>query len=161
MRKVIYTRQDGGLSVVSIAPSENTDEQALKKAWDGLPADAIDPQIVAASDIPADRTFRNAWCVVAGKVEHDLVKCKIICHEKRRASRSKELSPLDIEATIPMMAAAAEINRQAIRDKYAGIQTQIDTATDVATLKTIVEQLCGEANINGSHYRAAIQARTR
>lgn len=38
-------------------------------------------------------------------------------------------------------AVAAEAARQAVRDKYATIQTNIDNAADVAALKAIVEAL--------------------
>jgi hypothetical protein len=71
----------------------------------------------------------------------DLTKAKNICHEKRRAARAAEFAPLDIKATIPSEAAAAEAARQAVREKYAAVQTQIDAAADVAALKTIVEGL--------------------
>ena len=68
-------------------------------------------------------------------------KAKAIVHDKRRAARSAEFAPLDSKATIPSEAAAAEAARQAIRKKYAAVQTQIDAAADVDTLKTIVEGL--------------------
>jgi hypothetical protein len=68
-------------------------------------------------------------------------KAKAICHEKRRAARAAEFAPLDVKATIPSEAAAAEAARQAVRDKYAAVQTQIDAASDIAALKTIVEGL--------------------
>lgn len=68
-------------------------------------------------------------------------KAKTIAHDKRRAARSAEFAPLDIKATIPSEAAAAEAARQAVRDKYAAMQTQIEAASDVPTLKTIVEGL--------------------
>lgn len=68
-------------------------------------------------------------------------KAKAICHEKRRAARSAEFAPLDVKATIPSEAAAAEAARQAVREKYATVQTQIDAASDVTALKTIVEGL--------------------
>ncbi len=48
---------------------------------------------------------------------------------------------LDIKATIPSEAAAAESARQAVREKYAAVQVAIDAAPDVMALKTIVEQL--------------------
>lgn len=66
----------------------------------------------------------------------NLDKAKQIAHEKRRAARAVEFAPLDIEATIPAKAAAAETARQAIRDKYATIQTNIDAAQTVGELKT-------------------------
>jgi hypothetical protein len=48
---------------------------------------------------------------------------------------------LDIKATIPVEATAAEEARQAVRQKYAEIQTNIDAASDVTSLKQIVEAL--------------------
>jgi hypothetical protein len=71
----------------------------------------------------------------------DLTKAKDIAHDKRRAARSAEFAPLDIKATIPAEATAAEEARQAVRQKYAEIQTNIDAASDVASLKQIVEAL--------------------
>jgi len=71
----------------------------------------------------------------------DIIKAKDIAHDKRRAARSAEFAPLDIKATIPSEAAAAESARQAVREKYAAIQASVDAAADTATLKTIVEQL--------------------
>ena len=71
----------------------------------------------------------------------NLNKAKDIAHDKRREARSAEFAPLDIKATIPAEAAAAEEARQAVRQKYAEIQTDIDAASDVASLKQIVEAL--------------------
>jgi hypothetical protein len=71
----------------------------------------------------------------------DLNKAKTIAHDKRRAARAAEFAPLDLKATIPSEAAAAEAARQAVREKYATVQTQIEAAADVAALKTIVEGL--------------------
>ena len=58
----------------------------------------------------------------------NLEKAKHIGHEIRRAERAKEFAPLDIKATIPSEAAAAEAARQAIREKYAVIQNEIEAA---------------------------------
>lgn len=68
-------------------------------------------------------------------------KAKTIAHDKRRAARAAEFAPLDVKATIPSEAAAAEAARQAVRAKYAEVQTQIDAAADVGALETIVEGL--------------------
>ena len=68
-------------------------------------------------------------------------KAKAIVHDKRRAARSAEFAPLDIKASISSEAAAAEAARQAVRDKYAAIQQDIDAAPGVAELKLIVESL--------------------
>ena len=71
----------------------------------------------------------------------NVTKAKDIAHDVRRAKRSEEFAPLDIKATIPSEATAAEEARAAIRAKYATVQTNIDSATDVDTLKTIVDNL--------------------
>ena len=59
-------------------------------------------------------------------IKINLNKAKDIAHDKRRAARSAEFAPLDIKANIPAEAEAAEAARQAIREKYAMIQTQMD-----------------------------------
>mgnify|MGYP003690660641 CR=1 FL=1 len=68
-------------------------------------------------------------------------KAKGIAHEVRRAKRTEGFAPLEVKATIPSEAVAAEEARAAIRTKYATVQGNIDAAADVATLKTIVEGL--------------------
>ena len=71
----------------------------------------------------------------------DITKAKAITHNARRAARSAEFAPLDIKASIPSEAVAAEEARAAIRTKYAEMQSAVDAAADVAALKTIMEQL--------------------
>ena len=62
-------------------------------------------------------------------------KAKAIAHDKRRLARFAEFAPLDIKATIPSEATAAEAARQIVRDKYAAMQTAIDAATTAAEIK--------------------------
>ena len=68
----------------------------------------------------------------------NITKAKNIAHDIRRAARSAEFAPLDIKATIPSEAVAAEEARAVIRAKYAGLQTDIDAASDVVELKSLV-----------------------
>ena len=71
----------------------------------------------------------------------DLIKAKAITHDARRVARAQEFAPLDVKATIPSEAVAAEAARAAIRTKYADMQTAVDAAADVAALKTIMEAM--------------------
>ena len=71
----------------------------------------------------------------------NLDKAKVIVHDIRRAKRTAEFAPLDVKATIPSEATAAEAARQAVRDKYAAIQADIESASDVQELKSIVDSL--------------------
>lgn len=73
-------------------------------------------------------------------------KAKLITHDMRRAARAEEFKPHDeiIAKQIPGAdAQAAEAARQAIRDKYAAIQSDIDEAADVDALKSIVDSMKG------------------
>ena len=66
-------------------------------------------------------------------------KAKNIAHDIRRAKRAEEFAPLDIQATIPSQASAAESARQAIRDKYAAMQTQINSASTPEEIKEAIK----------------------
>jgi hypothetical protein len=67
----------------------------------------------------------------------DVTKAKAIGHDMRRAARAEEFKPFDeaIAKQIPGAADGAEAQRQAIREKYAAIQTQIDAATTPDEIK--------------------------
>jgi hypothetical protein len=74
----------------------------------------------------------------------NIEKAKGIAHEIRRAKRAEEFAPYDevIMKQIPDVdATEAEASRQAIRDKYATIQTNIDSIADVESLTTLVSEL--------------------
>lgn len=137
-KRIIYSTPEGGVAVIIPAPDCGlTMEQIAEK---DVPKGAA-LEIVDASTIPSDRTFRNAWERSGRAIDHNMPKARTIAHKKRRAARASEFAPLDIEATIPAQAAQAEAKRQAVRDRYAVMQAQIDAAPDVDALKAIVESL--------------------
>ena len=143
MRKILFTNIDGSLSVVhpvcnTIGETLTTDAEIEQRAWDKLPVDAINPVFVDKSVIPTDRTFRNAWEHGGDSVTQNITKAKNIAHDKRREARSAEFAPLDIKATIPSEATAAEAARAAIRTKYATMQTAIDAASTVDQIKAVM-----------------------
>lgn len=74
----------------------------------------------------------------------NMTKAKDIAHEMRRAKRAEEFAPHDevIMKQIPGADAdAAEAARVAIRTKYEGVQTDIDTAINEVELRNIVENM--------------------
>lgn len=74
----------------------------------------------------------------------NLDKAKNIAHSIRREAREQEFAPHDavIAKQIPGKSATeAEAARQAIRDKYAQVQTQIDAAQDVDSLKEAIQDI--------------------
>ncbi len=64
-------------------------------------------------------------------------KAKAIGHDLRRLKRAEEFQPYDdaIAKQIPGQMEGAEAARQAIRDKYAAIQADIDAATTPEEIK--------------------------
>lgn len=71
-------------------------------------------------------------------IQVNIDKAKNIAHNMRRAMRTREFAPLDVKATIPGEAEAAEQARQAVRGKYATMQEAIDGAETVEQLHSIV-----------------------
>ncbi len=71
-------------------------------------------------------------------IQINMTKAKAIAHDARRAARAAEFAPLDVKATIPSEAAAAEAARQAIRDKYAMMQSEMDAAQTPDELKALM-----------------------
>lgn len=65
-------------------------------------------------------------------------KAKAIAHDVRRQARTAEFAPLDVKATIPSEAAAAEEARQSVREKYSVMQDAIEAATTTTKLKEII-----------------------
>ncbi len=134
MNRIIYQNKTGGVSI--IIPAESV-ELALKDVPEGVPY-----EIISTSDLPSDRFFRNAWVKGGGKVDINLTKAKEIGHDIRRQKRAEEFAPHDeaIAKQIPGKdAAAAEQARQAIRDKYAAMQTAIDAAATPDEIKSALE----------------------
>jgi hypothetical protein len=73
----------------------------------------------------------------------DMTKAKDIAHEKRRAARAEEFKPYDevIMKQIPGVdAQQAEAARQAIREKYATLQAQMDAAQTADELKALIPE---------------------
>lgn len=70
----------------------------------------------------------------------NIPKAKDIAHSNRRQARAEEFAPLDIKATIPSEATAAEAARAAIRTKYTDMQTAIDAASTVDEIKAAMPQ---------------------
>ena len=142
MRKIIFTRSDGGISVVhpvrnTLGETLTTDAEIEQRAWDKLPDDAINPQYVDESVIPTDRTFRNAWVVEAGTVIVDIDKAKALTKDRLRAERKPLLEAQDVEFQRAQETSAdtAEIikEKQRLRD----ITKQVDALTSIDELKAL------------------------
>lgn len=87
-------------------------------------------EIANVSDIPTDRTFRNALrhdtTTGPNKTRTDMDHAVRIAHDKRRQQRARLLAPLDIEAFDPAEYDKVEAQRQIIRVDSAAMQIKID-----------------------------------
>ena len=75
-------------------------------------------------------------------IKIDMDRAKPIAHDIRRKMRAEEFAPHDeiISKRIPGVSEQqAETARQAIRDKYAMVQEDIDAAETAEELKQILE----------------------
>jgi hypothetical protein len=93
------------------------------------------------ADIPADRTFRNAWRLNGTGIDHDMEKARAIQRERMRLARAPLLAALDVEYQRADEAADADAKasvaarKQALRD--APQDPRVDTVQTVEALKTV------------------------
>lgn len=92
-KRIVYTRPDGGVSVVIPAHS-------VEQARNSVPVDATDVVECETADIPADRTFRDAWMRDTGAgrmaIAVDMAKARAIHMDRIREARRGTLAALDI-----------------------------------------------------------------
>jgi len=100
---IAYTQEDGVIAIVVPAintapkPEDITEEEALERAWQTIPAGVIDPHVIEDKMIPPDRTFRNAWISDGkGGVTYDMEKARAIVRDVLRQKRLPLLIALDI-----------------------------------------------------------------
>lgn len=92
MSKIIYTRPDGGISIVYPVNGKSVEEVIARS----IPSDAKNVQVVDDSVFPADRRLRDAW-VANGK---DIVEDKYRAQEVVRKARDRALNLLDEKAFV-------------------------------------------------------------
>jgi hypothetical protein len=145
MKKIIYTRPDGGLSVVHPAPNakkedESEDQFIERLVQKDVPADATNVRVVEAAAIPSDRSFRDAWKDEAGAIAVDMPKAREIHRNALRRLRKPKLEALDIEQLKNLGNAAKladiELRKQALRDATA--DPSIEWATTAEELKAAI-----------------------
>ena len=149
MRKIVFTRPDGGVSVIHPnlnthgEPEGFTEADAEQRAWDKLPANALNPRWVNESDVPTDRTFRDAWTDTTSELDIDMAKARQIHLDRIRIKRNAELSKLDVQATKAQDIGDAEaltqirVRKQELRDLPTTLAPSLASAVSVDALKAI------------------------
>ena len=129
MSRIIYTKSDGTVSIITPAGDVN---DAIKDVPSGLSY-----EIVEDSAIPTDRSFRNAWKQNSKTIETDMTKAKEIHKDKIRIARTPKLAELDIEFQKALETSSSTTDivakKQLLRDAPAA--SGISTAASEADLK--------------------------
>ena len=142
MHKIIFTRPDGGVSVMhpvrnTIGETLTTDAEIEQRAWDALPKNAINPVFVDESAIPEDRTFRDSWEHGGNSVIVNINKAKSLTKDRLRNERTPLLLAQDVafQRALETGASTAEIvkEKQRLRD----ITKQVDLSKTLDELKSL------------------------
>lgn len=150
MKKIIYTRPDGGVSIVHPGSNDQREGETEDAFLDrvrrnSVPADATNIQTVNDLAIPADRSFRNAWKVNGASIEVDMPKAREIHKNRLRELRKPKFETLDVQFLRALEAAdsAAQSSiagkKQALRD--VTIHPSITAALTPDALKTAVPEI--------------------
>lgn len=138
MKRIFYTRPDGGVSVVCPAPEfmacfESEAEGIAAVRAKSVPADATNIREGDVADLPRRGSFRNAWEQTGATApEVDMPKARAIKTNLIRPERNKRLVALDIDymradeaGNIPEKERIAVV-KQELRDLPVTIQSDLD-----------------------------------
>ena len=135
MAKIIYTNDNGNMVVITPVSTELTVEEIAAK---DVPA-GKSYTIVEDSQVPTDRSFRDAWALSDGSIQVDMTKAKDLMRDKIREVRKDLLASEDVEfmraveTANAYAQAASAARKQALRD--APSASAISNASDVTALK--------------------------
>ena len=87
-------------AVAAMSPrwAETEDEFVVRVRDLSVPADAVGVRIADESEVPTDRTFRDAWRSDGKKMSIDMPRARELHRERLRAARAPLLAALDVEA---------------------------------------------------------------
>lgn len=144
MKRIIYTNDEGGVSIIVPASECGlTIEQIAEK---DVPAGKA-YKIVDVSEIPSDRTYRNAWVDNDG-VKVDMPKAVEIQKEKLRAERAPLLEALDQEFMKALEKGADTTAIVAEKERLRDI-TKLKALSDATTPEELKAVSCSTVEIKG------------
>lgn len=133
MKKIIYTRADGSVSIVNLpndAKDEDFDKEVTRIILERL---AVDTPFIVEDPRPASRYFRDAWRRNGIGVDVDMPIARTIKTGKIRKERDTRLAAEDIaymradEANNAENKAFIAQRKQALRDLPDTVQPNLDS----------------------------------
>lgn len=87
-----------------------------------------------------DNTFKEAFTdeLEGDQVKIDLTRAKVVAHRRRRSKRSEEFQEIDSDNMNMLVTPEAEARRLEVRNRYAGIQEELDQAVSPEELKLVM-----------------------
>lgn len=151
MKVITYQNPETGrASIVSPSKSFIKSGRSLQELIDKLPAECqTTADIVDSSDIPEDRSFRDAWVTEKGvSVKTDITKAKELAKEVIRDKRKPVFEKLDLEvmratesgktSSLPEIVAKKEKARNATDDN------RVTNSSSEAELKNALQEVVDE-----------------
>lgn len=142
-KRIVYSRPDGGVSIVVPAPEMvarfDTEAEALAaiQAKD-VPADATNVEIMDLNQIPVSREFRDAWEKPgAGVPVVNMPKARVLHAKKITAARIKAITMLQRRADEATLEGRTADATKAANDR---------AAVEGLNLTTIATQIAATAN---------------
>jgi len=132
MKRIIFTNESGGVSVV--IPTGEADIDTLIAS---VVPEGADYSVVDEADLPADRTFRDAWVKSGDAVDHDITKAQAITKDRLRAERAPMLDLLDVYYIRAIESAADTAAIVAEKQRLRDITKLVDEANTLDELKGI------------------------
>jgi len=126
MNKIVY-RKGSGIAVIT--PTHSIDE-----AMKDIPAGA-EYKIVPESELPKDRTFRNAWNY---DLKEDITKAKEIWKEKLRADRKPLLEAQDIAFMQALETGADTTGITTEKQRLRDITNLVDSCKTITAIKKVI-----------------------
>jgi len=109
IKRIVYTRPDGGVSVIVPAPNHfrelitrlKREDKAMEDVKTKVvPPDATNVETTDANNIPSDRSFRDAWerdtSPAPESVKVNMPKARSIHMDRIRTARDAKLKDLDL-----------------------------------------------------------------
>ena len=140
MKRIISSAVETGetkVRVVVPAPDsqsngETEDDFLTRVQSRSVPDGATNIQIIEDSDVPTDRTFRDAWKATEKVIDVDMPKARVIKTELLRQERNEKFKPFDAAFRLADEKGDADARkaigdkRQALRDMPATIQDDLN-----------------------------------
>lgn len=145
MYKIIYTRVDGGVSIVHAVPKEElpltflTEEAYKQFVWErSVPSDAINPVEIQTDNIPSNKEFRYAWKQDGNNITYDLEKAKTIQVERTELAINSALQSLNAEL-IEAIVSGNDEEKESIIAKKENLKNSMNAL--IALVPESIEQI--------------------